>query len=46
MEIGIQETERKSKSSWGVLETLKTLNDYTKNQLKYNKNYYLPVENN
>ena len=25
-------TERKSKSSWGVLETLKTLNDYTKNQ--------------
>ena len=39
-------TERKSKSSWGVLETLKTLNDYTKNQLKYNKNYYLPLENN
>ena len=39
-------TEKESKSSWGVLETLKTLNENIKNKLKDNKNYYLPLENN
>ena len=39
-------TEKDSTSSWGVLETLNTLNKEAKNKLKDNKNYYLPLENN
>lgn len=39
-------TEKESKSSWGVLETLNTLKEDTKRKLKENKNYYLPLENN
>ena len=39
-------TERESKSSWEVLETLKTLNENARSKLKDNKNYYLPLENN
>ena len=39
-------TEKDSNSSWGVLETLNTLNKEAKNKLNDNKNYYLPLENN
>ncbi|MBR3229757.1 MAG: HAD-IB family phosphatase [Bacilli bacterium] len=39
-------TDKDSTSSWGVLETLNTLNKEAKNKLKDNKNYYLPLENN
>ena len=39
-------TEKTSKSSWGVLETLNILKEETKAKFEDNKNYYLPIENN
>ena len=39
-------TEKDSKSSWGILETLNILKEETKAKFEDNKNYYLPIENN